>query len=216
VCVVLLLGLLARGGISAHRPFGTKEYRGRVKKAIEDVPYLIGPAVGVDSEPTPAAIALLTPNKILERRYVDPNTGAAFTLLIVHCGDVRDMIGHFPPVCYPAHGWKPGATTPVPIEINGEKAWAIKYDFTHTDDLFERQMSVTNFFVIPEEGAALFSDMKAVERASRSSETGGLGVAQFQIVTSQDLNPQWRDMMIHETLLAVAPAVKTIAQGIKK
>jgi hypothetical protein len=216
VCGLLLLALLARAGISAQRPFGTKEYRGRVRVALEAIPYLIGPAVGVDSEPTAAAIALLSPNKILERRYIDPNTGAAFTLLIVHCGDVRDMIGHYPPVCYPAHGWKPGASSPVAIEINGEKAWAVKYDFTHTDELFERHMNVTNFFVIPEEGATLFSDMKAVERASRSSETGGLGVAQFQIVMSEDASPQWREMVIHETLLAVAPAVKTIAQGIKK
>jgi len=216
VCGVILVALLVRGGISAQRPFGTKEYRGRVRVAIENIPYLIGPAVGVDAEPTPAAIALLSPNKILERRYVDPSTGAGFTLLIVHCGDVRDMIGHYPPVCYPAHGWKAGGSTKVAIEINGEKATAIKYDFTHNDELFERHMSVTNFFVIPEEGVTLFADMKDVERASRSSETGGLGVAQFQIVMPEDSNPQWRDLVIHETLQAVAPTVKTIAQGIKK
>ncbi len=124
VCAAVLCVFIVMGGISARRPSGTADYRARVKAAIEAIPYRIGPAVGTDSEPTEAAIRLLSPNKILERRYLDPSTGGAFSLLFVHCGDARDMNGHYPPVCYPAHGWKLGDTQPLNIEINGEKACA--------------------------------------------------------------------------------------------
>jgi hypothetical protein len=216
VCAAVLCSLVVLGGISARRPFGTTEYRARVRAAIEAIPYRIGPAVGTDSEPTEAAVKILSPNKILERHYVDPATGASFSLLIVHCGDVRDMVGHYPPVCYPAHGWQSGGSAPVDIEVGGEKAFAIKYSFSRTDDLFEHRMAVVDFFVIPEENAFLFSDMNAVEHASRSSEVGGLGVAQIQIVMGDDTTPQRREQIIRETLRAIAPAIKVIAQGIKK
>ena len=215
ICAAVLCALVVVGGISAGRPSGTNDYRARVRAALDAIPYKIGPAVGVDSEPTAAAVKLLSPNKIIERRYVDPGTGGSFTLLIVHCGDVRDMIGHYPPICYPAHGWKSAAAAPVDIELNGERARAFNYDFSRHDELFERRMSVLNFFVIPEQGATIFDDMKAVERASRSSEVGGLGVAQVQIVMGEDTNLQWREMVVRETLHAITPAVKAIAQGIK-
>src|SRR4051812_2381370 len=216
MCAAILAGLLAMGGISAGRPYGTTEYRARCKAAIEAIPRKIGPAVGVDAPPTPAAQKLLSPNKILERRYFDPVTGAGFSLLIVHCGDVRDMIGHFPPVCYPAHGWKARDASRQELEVNGEHADAVRYDFSRTDDVLERRMSVFNFFVIPEEGATLFRDMDSVERASRSSETGGLGVAQVQIVIPEESGQQWQQTVVRETLAAISPALKTIAQGVKK
>jgi hypothetical protein len=216
LCAGLLVALLFVGGISARRPLGTDDYRARVRAALEAIPFKIGPAVGTEVEPIPAAVKLLSPNKILERRYVDPTNGEYFSLLIIHCGDVRDMIGHYPPVCYPAHGWKLLGSQPREIEISGEHAVAVRYDFTYQEDLFERRMSVLNFFVIPEGHASLFSEMDAVEKASRSSDVGGLGVAQVQIVMSQDSDPQWREMVVRETLQSIAPAIRTIAQGVQK
>jgi hypothetical protein len=216
LCAGILVGLLIMGGVSSRRPLGTNDYRARVRAALEAIPFKIGPAVGVEAPPTPAAQKLLSPNKIIERRYIDPTTGAGFSILIVHCGDVRDMIGHFPPVCYPANGWRPRGSSPVELEINGEHANAIRYEFSRSDEVIERRMSVLNFFVIPEEGATFFPSMDAVERASRSSETGGLGVAQVQIVIPEESGPQWQQTIVRETLAAISPALKTISQGIKK
>lgn len=216
MCAAVLVGLLIMGGVSARRPYGTDEYRARVRAALEAIPFKIGPAVGMDAPPTPAAQKLLSPNKILERRYIDPVTGAGFSLLIVHCGDVRDMIGHFPPVCYPAHGWRPRGASPFELQLNGEHADGVRYEFSRAEDVFERHMSVLNFFVIPEEGATLFRDMDAVQRASRSSDTGGLGVAQVQIVIPEESGQEWQETVVKETLAAIAPALKTISQGIKK
>ncbi len=216
VCAAVLCAFIVMGGISARRPSGTADYRARVKTAIEAIPYRVGPAVGTDSEPTEAAIRLLSPNKILERRYLDPTTGGAFSLLVVHCGDARDMIGHYPPVCYPAHGWKLVGQHPLDIEINSEKACAIRYEFSRMDDLSEHRMSVIDFFVIPADGTAIYSEMNAVEYASRKSDVGGLGIAQVQIVMGEEATSKWSELVVRETLQAIAPAVRVISQGIKK
>jgi hypothetical protein len=215
-CAALLAGLFAAGGLEARTPQGADEYRARVRKAIDAIPYKIGPSVGADMEPTRAAILLLSPNKIFQRRYVDPSTGWAASLLIVHCRDVRDMTGHFPPVCYPAHGWKLESTESAPIVLSGDEARAMAYRFTKREELLERRMSVLDFFIIPDEGGSIFADMDAMERAARASKVGGLGVVQVQIVLEEEASPQWRDTMVRETLQAIEPAMKTIAQGVTR
>jgi hypothetical protein len=216
VCAALLLSLLFVGGVSARRPFGTNDYRARVRAALDAIPFKIGPAVGVEVEPVPAVMKLLSANKIIERHYVDPATGLGFSVLVVHCGDVRDIIGHFPPQCYPAHGWKIQGSADTPIVVNGEHGAAVRYDFTREEELFQTRMSVIDFFVIPEEGPTIFRDMAAVEKASRSSQTGGLGVAQIQILLPDGAPDQWKETVINDTLAAMGPALKTISQGIQK
>jgi hypothetical protein len=215
ICAGLLAALLVVGGIDARRPSGALEYLARAARAIDAIPYKVGSAVGIDREATPAAVKLLTPNKILERRYVDTRTGAAMVLLIVHCSDVRDMIGHYPPVCYPAHGWHQGRVEPVALEIDEPGASAMRYEFTKTEDVIQQRMTVLDFFVIPGEGATVFPDMKDVERASRSTQAGGLGVAQVQIVTGGDVTPDARDQAVREMLRAIGPALRTIGEGTK-
>jgi hypothetical protein len=215
-CAALLAGLFFAGGLEASTPQGAEEYRARVRRAIDEIPFKIGPAVGVDVEPTRAAILLLSPNKIFQRRYLDPTTGWSSTLLIVHCRDVRDMTGHYPPVCYPAHGWNLEAMEEAPIELNGDSAKAMAYRFAKREEILEHRMSVLDFFIIPDEGGSIFADMTAMERAARASKVGGLGVVQVQVVLDEDASPQWRDLMIRESLQAIAPAMKTIAQGVRR
>jgi hypothetical protein len=215
-CVALLGVLLATGGLNAPTPKGADDYYARVRKAIDAVPYKIGPAVGTDVEPTKAAILLLSPNKLFQRRYVDPATMWGASLLIVHCRDLRDMTGHYPPVCYPAHGWTPASAERVPIKVNEEPCDAMAYRFTRAEDMSERRMTVIDFFIIPEDGGTIFADMDAMDRAARRSAVGGLGVAQVQVVFDEDSSPQWRDAMITEAMQAIAPAMKTIGQGVQK
>jgi hypothetical protein len=216
VCIAMLAGLFFAGGLQASTPKGADDYRARVRKAIDAIPYKIGPAVGSDVEPTRAAILLLSPNKIFQRRYVDPSTGWSQSLLIVHCKDVRDMTGHYPPNCYPAHGWRSQGAERAPIQLDGESAEAMVFRFSRPEEITDRRMIVFDFFIIPDEGGTIFADMEEMDRAARASKVGGLGVAQVQIVLDEDSSPQWRETMVRESLLAVAPAVKVIGQGVKR
>ena len=50
-------------------------------------------------------VAAGVPTAVLSRRFVELGTGRHATLGVIHCGDVRDMNGHYPPSCYPSSGW---------------------------------------------------------------------------------------------------------------
>jgi hypothetical protein len=186
----------------------------RVRAALDAIPYKIGSSVGTETEPTAAAVRLLSPNRILERRYIDPATGLGFSLLVVHCGDARDMDGHFPPVCYPAHGWKLGTSHVEDVMIGNEHAQVRVYEFARRDDLIDRRMQVLDFFVLPHHEEAVLWDSKAVERASRSSDVAGLGVAQFQLVMGDEMPEAQRDVVTRDVLQAITPAIQIIGQGI--
>ncbi len=216
LCGALLAGLMLVGGLDASTPPGAEDYRAHVRKAIDSIPYKIGPAVGTDVEPTRAAILLLSPNKIFQRRYVDPVTGWSQSLLIVHCKDVRDMTGHFPPNCYPAHGWRSEGAERARVQVNQESTDAMVFRFSKQEEIVSHRMSVLNFFIIPEGGGTIFASMDEMERTARASPVGGLGVAQVQIVQDESASPQWREHMVRETMQAIAPTLRTIGKGVTR
>jgi hypothetical protein len=216
LCGALLAGLMLMGGLDARTPPGAEDYRAQVRKAIDAIPYKIGPAVGTDVEPTRAAILLLSPNKIFQRRYVDPVTGWSQSLLIVHCKDVRDMTGHFPPNCYPAHGWRSEGAERARVQVNQEPTDAMVFRFSKQEEIVSHRMTVLNFFIIPEGGGTIFASMDEMERTARASPVGGLGVAQVQIVHDEDASPQWREHMVRETMQAIAPTLRIIGKGVTR
>src|SRR6185295_7672981 len=86
------------------KPEDAEPYHVRAKAAIESIPYQLSGWYGQDDEANPAAVKLLRTNIIFSRTYVNPASSLRASLLIVQCKDSRDMLGHYPPVCYPAHG----------------------------------------------------------------------------------------------------------------
>jgi hypothetical protein len=211
----ILAAMFIIGGTAADEPSGGPEYRERVREAIDAIPYRIGAWVGVDIEPTPAAVRLLTPNRILQRRYVNPKTGGSISLLIVHCRDARDMLGHFPPVCYPAHGWKQVGTQTVSMSIGGMSAPGAVYQFVQKADLTELRMEVIDFFVLPTDETSIVADMDSVERVARSPRSAGLGVAQIQIVFNSEMADDERVKVLREVLSALEPTVAAISRGVE-
>ena len=179
----LLTALLFVGGISLTRPRGLDDYFARVREQVDAIPWRIGGWDGLDVEATRAARDLLKPNVIFQRRYSDVS-GRSFALLIVHCGNVRDMEGHYPPICYPGQGWRPEGNAPREI-ISGERRFpAHDYMFSRVSDRTEHNMVVTDLFVLPNPDGPVYSDIDALQAASRSPKASGLGSAQIQFVTS--------------------------------
>jgi hypothetical protein len=216
VAAILLVALIASGGIDAHRHAGMDEYLAEVRLAIESVPHRIGPAVGTDVEPTPAAVRLLAPNKILQRRYLDPLTGSSKSLLIVHCSDIRDMLGHYPPVCYPAHGWRAGPKRSMPVDVGGRSAIAMMYEFMRMDDLVESRMTVMNFFILPGNNGQVAPDMESMARLARTQQAAGLGVAQIQIVLDGTPSDSERENAARQVLGVLGPVVEAIGRGVER
>ena len=129
LAALLLCAMMALGSLDTLRPAEVGPYFEVVAGRIGDIPVKLGDFVGNDVDVTPSAVQLLKPNKLLQRSYVDPWSGRAVTLLFVHCGNVRDMSGHYPPNCYPAHGWRSVTVADTTVPIDGGDAHAKLYEF---------------------------------------------------------------------------------------
>src|SRR5688572_20190410 len=93
-----------------HPPVDQSSIQARnrqVAAAFDQAPWRIGEWNAEPLKVLPAAVEILRPNAILSRRFKSLNDNFYFDVMIIHCTDARDMDGHFPPVCFPAHGWGP-------------------------------------------------------------------------------------------------------------
>ncbi len=215
VTALVLSGIiLTRPGQVRAVP-GTDAYFASIRTAVEQIPYKVGPWLGQDVDVAPAAVKLLQPNALVQRHYTDQTSGRPLQLLIVHCGNTLDMQGHYPPVCYPAHGWKQDSSEPLSVTAEGVRLPATLYRFTRVVDGVERAMSVINFFVVPRDDEQFFADMGALNRASRSVVTAGLGAAQVQIVSLDPQSNLREDPAVGRFLEAVGPVLRVIAEGVR-
>ncbi|TVQ61642.1 MAG: exosortase-associated EpsI family protein [Phycisphaerales bacterium] len=218
LALLALLGVLLIGGFQPRQIAGTDAYFLEVKTEIEAMPYRIGRWIGQDAEVQEAATMLLRPNKILQRRYVDPVTQQAVSVLVVHCGDARDMNGHYPPVCYPAHGWLMQRRAQASVPVGRSLLPAMRYEFTRPEEvggsLNRDGMVVANLFVLPGLGGEVVLDMSAVERVARSAERSGLGAAQVQVITPASMPDDERDEVHRAFFSALEPVIRTIRAGV--
>jgi hypothetical protein len=235
---VMAVGLLA--GMAAEQrtyvtPADVEPYHARAKAAIEQVPWVItgngGFWTGKDDEVPIAAQKLLRPNHILSRTYVDKQTDAwgprVASLLIVQCRDSRDMLGHYPPRCYPSHG--------MTMALDTDRDWTIgdlvitgkEYHFTRDLQGQTHRTTVYNFFVVPAKAPdggggrapavadAIKRDMDAVRDAAEDYQQRYYGAAQFQVVfnglSSADLPKGERDEIFATLIEPCLPVIKALA-----
>lgn len=190
----LVLAAMAAYSIGSIRPSGSEAYFRAVRQSIEALPTNIDGYQGLDTPVLPGAVELLRPNKLLQRQYRHPLTGASFSVLIVHCGDVRDMMGHYPPVCYPSNGWtmeearKDSIQRPVdgPIPIT-------RYRVTREDGTTSFAKVIANTFVVPRADSPLGRDDRALDTVTRTRWSSGLGAAQVQIITDANMDEAERE-----------------------
>lgn len=213
LAAALLAGVLFAGRINAGEVPGAQEYRDAVRDAVEGLPYFIGRWKGFDIDTPPAAIQLLKPNVIKQRRFVDTSTGRAFSVLIVHCSDTRDMRGHYPPVCYPAHGWQEVDVTPTTITIGGQAYPARTYDFARVVEGVEQRLHIFSFFVLPD--GSIVADDAALDRWSSKRYATQLGAAQFQVVGGENLPESERREVVDEFVRALEGPIRIIARGVR-
>ncbi len=226
----LLAGIVVEQ--SGHiKPTDVEPYHARAAEAIKAVPYLIGFWYGHDKDVPAAAQKLLRPNAILYRAYSYNEAGASTrrsskaSLLIVQCRDSRDMVGHYPPICYRAHGMtperfpgchqRPETGVARQIEIAQTPIELTEYRFTQ---LYQGQVSRTtvyNFFIVP--GKGVVRDMKGVETAAEDYRQRYYGAAQFQVVfnslASVDLTPAERDEIFATLMAPNLTLIQTLKSG---
>jgi hypothetical protein len=208
VALVLVLGIGAERALSSRQAGGADAYHAAVRAAAR-LPERIGDWVGHPIDTPPAAVAMLRPNVLECRRYEHETTGEHVSLMLVQCRDVRDMSGHYPPVCYPAHGWTLRETVRRPLEARGVPVPTTSYRFTiESVDRFE-EIVVYNFFVRP--GGGIDADRSRVLGHDRRLRS--FGAAQVQVVFDSSVSEERRDEVFGMLVGEVFPVVETIRGG---
>jgi Protein of unknown function (DUF3485) len=185
--IACLAALCAGGWTLARQPAGDPEQaRARaqgVRGALGAMPYLAGDWVGTDCPLPAGATEILMPTAVLSRRYTELETGRRATLGIIHCGDVRDMHGHYPPSCYPSSGWRARESghDRIAVDLEGERIAVPLYRFSSVDSTgVIREVSVVAFFVLPD--GVVTPDMAQLRSRAAKLEISRMGVGQVQVV----------------------------------
>lgn len=223
---VVVIGVLVIALIDAQTERGRNtapEYHQRISEVADEIPYLIedqelgGRWVG---EPVPVpyeAIEILRPNVIQSVRFFHEvggvRDGRTFGIMLVHCRDARELIGHYPPICYPSQGWEMIDAEPLDWQTIGTlEPVGTQYDMMMASfESFSRQ-SVGNTMVIPQLGFA--RDMEPLREAGEDLRRRFLGAAQVQFIFDSNGTPQSeRERLGRLVLEHYAPLLKLVAEG---
>ncbi len=181
----------------------------RIAEAMEDVPWQIGRWRGQPADMPKAAQEVLHANAMLSRQYIELGTGLQAMLVIVHTSDMRDMQGHYPPKCYPAHGWEldsdEGGVETIAARMGESRSLdCTRYHFHMNDDWgSQRRIRVFNFFVLPDGRTA--RDEKALDAMAGRTATSAMGVAQIQIGFGEGVSEEDARRAVAELLEGIEP-----------
>lgn len=194
--ICLLVGWQAR---ALPDPAGSERFHTAVRSEAEKVPVKVGPWVSRELPITPAAVQLLRPNVLHQRRWIDTRSNESVTVLVVHCGDTRDLLGHYPPVCYVGQGWQMTGMTDWNAELGG-KSWKVpEYEFLAVKGAQTEGLWVRNAMLLP--GNGLGRDMDDVNGAARNVTRRFFGAGQVQFVFPHDYREDQRDRITKEMLV---------------
>lgn len=204
-----MLGVVAVMDRASKDPVAIEAYHESVSAVVEAFPVNYGVWSGHEVELPPSAIKLLRPNAIVAREYrTESRGGVSATLMIVQCEDIRDMQGHYPPNCYPAHGWDAGETS-TGSRI-GELA-ASRYEFSRVVGNRTAAMTVYNLFVMPT--GEVTGSMDAVRKAGADYGLRPYGAAQLQILIGEDVDESMHQWVLDEMRAIAEPVLSVLLAG---
>jgi hypothetical protein len=180
--------------------------------AAVTVPVHIANWVSADTPIPQGAAALLRPNYTLSRRYTNLTTGLTGNLLIVQCRDARDLIGHYPPVCYPAHGWTMVNRSPLDWHLDGLTLHGTIYLFSSSHLGAKSSMRVFDVMVLPDGQTA--PDMDGVYKIARDRRQRFFGAAQIQVTTDSEMPDDSRTAVTDLIFEASKPVIDAIRAGV--
>jgi len=210
---IVLVGM-AWYSLASMRIGGNEAYLRGVGLAIDDLPMQIDGYFGVNRPVQEAAQELLRPNKLLQREYTHPITQTSFSILIVHCGDVRDMMGHYPPVCYPSNGWDvDGVSGEAIVRSDGGPIPITRYHVSRGDGSMEFSRVIANTFVVPRADEPLGRDDRALDNVTRTRWSSGLGAAQVQIITDAKMDEAVRERIERSVADRLEGLIEAVSLG---
>jgi hypothetical protein len=215
VLAALLLGCLAFTKTVLFRvPVLAEAYHRRVTVAAEASPTHFGSWVSFDSPVPEAAMTMLRPNATISRRFTNVETGDGATLLLVQCRDARDLFGHYPPVCYAAHGFRLVQSAARDWDADGLTIHGMAYTFSSTNPDELTSMVIYDFMILP--NGTTCRDMDGVYASARDPRRRKLGAAQLQVLLSSTQSEEQRDALFLSLVRANRSTIDAILAGDKR
>lgn len=182
LAAVALLGIVAADRLMAnYRTPAVQAYHENIKASGAKVPGHVGPWVGEDVPVLARAVKLLSPNIMISRKYTNVENGLNAGFLAVHCPDAHDMVGHYPPRCYPADGWNLVSKREIKWQLGDKTLDAMEYSFvlppatpgqpTHT-------ITIENFLMRP---GMVLKDMDDLSSSIMGARGQAAGAGQIQV-----------------------------------
>jgi len=208
---LLLLAFLIIEGAMRTSPASAEPYHQRIANAAVKLPYQIDDWVGEDISVPAAATELLRPNVIISRRFQNVRTGHPVNLLLVQCRDSRDMLGHYPPICYPGNGWTLASAAARVVAITNGSLPAMEYEFVRTTGGQLSRLTVIDLMLLPD--GRVVRTMDELRLAARKQAARYYGAAQVQMVFGAETPDSERDQALKAILDAASPILNEIRSG---
>jgi hypothetical protein len=212
VVAAVLLGIL--GSVKAfvfRTPVQADAYHKRIAAIAGATAEHFGTWVSVDAPVPEAAVTMLRPNITVSRRYTNVATGESATLLLVQCRDARDIFGHYPPVCYVAHGFRIVESVPRDWQFDGLSIHGMQYTFSSTQPEELTSMIIYDFMILP--NGTTCRDMEGVYASARDPRRRRLGAAQMQVLLDASVPLPKRDSTFQSLVQNNRATIDAILDG---
>lgn len=193
---------------------GAEAYHERARLVAGDFPFHFERWLGVEVPVPQAAVTMLKPNFILSRRYQEIGSGRTASLVVVHCRDSRDILGHYPPVCYKGQGWLEDSTKPQDWVVGKETIEATRYVFHSDRAAGGQELVVDNFMILPNGLTA--RDMTSVTLAAQDNRLKHFGAAQVQVVYPQGMSEADRSDVFTAFVRELEPLIRSLKNAESK
>lgn len=194
------------------QPLDAQPYHQAIAEQMTNWSPHVGDWRSQEAEIPPAAIQMLRPNEYISRHYHRPGTGKGFSFLLIHCGDANDMLGHYPPRCYPSQGWESLDAEPKTWQLDDEAVEGMEYSFYQTLDGATQRLTVVNLIILPNGNYG--HGMDDVRRVLGDRRFRNFGAAQVQFVFGSRFSESDRREVVKEFINATRPIIDEIRFGI--
>jgi hypothetical protein len=215
-CVAVLLFIVIWIDANGRMPVqDTQDHNRRIRDTADAlISASVGDWIGKFMDSPPAVTAILKPNKLVNCVYSNVRTGESACLLFVHCGDGRDLLGHFPPVCYPSHGQPIRSSETRDWTLGGVTITGMRYHFDGIDGPFGQETVVDNFMVLPD--GSFGRDMNAARAVVKDRRLRVFGAGEVQVVTQGAMSDAHRDEVFRSLIEPVLPLFDCVRKDDRK
>lgn len=214
--VVLTAAMLAAVGLIRREQLSEPEealaYMADCRAAAETIPYTLpGGWLGVETEVPTVVDEILKPNVLVSRSYTNLTGTGRLGLLVVQVKDVQNLLGHYPPVCYPGRGWSDLGGEARNWSVAGLDIQGTAYRMIPPGGDADKPVHIYNFILRPDGQTG--RNMDAVFAAGRTGESRYFGAGQVQVLFFGTMTNTQRDAAFAQVVSASMKSIDAILSG---